>query len=181
MVLYAPHITEISAMHPAVAQIGYHCRDYFLGQWDRFADQAWGDLAHSTHLRGEGTWSPSQGSVSGHVTLATGIPEAEVRAVGLDYLDPDAHRRGRVGGRSRHARRATGRRGPLPAPHRPGRTVRRRSGAGAHVVTARRRGRPSRDDPTTRSDDDLLDGPSWPSPTMASRARRCASSPGSSG
>lgn len=89
VVLHAPHITEISTMHPAIARIGYHCRDYFLGQRDRFADEAWGDLAHSTHLRGAGTWDPVLGeSCRVTVTLATGIPEAEVRAVGLDYLDP---------------------------------------------------------------------------------------------
>ena len=91
VVLHAPHITEISAMHPAIARIGYHCRDYFLGQWDRFADQAWADLAHSTHLRGAGSWDPVHGeSCRVTVTLATGIPEADVRAAGLDHLDPDA-------------------------------------------------------------------------------------------
>ena len=37
-------------------EIGYHCRDYFVKQWDRFKDYHWGDLAHSTHLRGAGTY-----------------------------------------------------------------------------------------------------------------------------
>lgn len=89
VILYAPHITEISAMHPTINEIGYHCRDYFLGQWDRFKDYHWGDLAHSTHLRGAGTWDPvngERGRVT--VTLATGIPEEVVRAANLDYLDP---------------------------------------------------------------------------------------------
>jgi nickel-dependent lactate racemase len=89
VVLYAPHITEISAMHPAIGEIGYHCRDYFVEQWDRFEDRPWGDLAHSTHLRGAGTYDPvhgERGRVT--VTLATGIPERQVRAVNLDYLDP---------------------------------------------------------------------------------------------
>ena len=36
VILYAPHITQISAMHPEIEEIGYHCRDYFLRQWDRF-------------------------------------------------------------------------------------------------------------------------------------------------
>lgn len=89
VVLYAPHIKEIAAMHPAIAEIGYHCRDYFVKQWDRFAALHWSDLAHSTHLRGAGTWD----EVSGErdrvtVTLATGIPEELTRAVNLDYLDP---------------------------------------------------------------------------------------------
>lgn len=59
--------------------------------WDRYERYAWGDLAHSTHLRGAGTYDPASGE---HprvtVTLATGIPEDVVRAVNLDYLDPAA-------------------------------------------------------------------------------------------
>jgi nickel-dependent lactate racemase len=88
VVLLAPHITEIAALHPAIREIGYHCRDYFLGQWERFRHVARGDLAHSTHLRGAGTWDPVSGEhCRVTVTLATGIPEAEVRGVGLDHLD----------------------------------------------------------------------------------------------
>ena len=30
VVLYAPHIREIAAMHPRISEIGYHCRDFFL-------------------------------------------------------------------------------------------------------------------------------------------------------
>ncbi|HET9732997.1 MAG TPA: lactate racemase domain-containing protein [Acidimicrobiales bacterium] len=89
VVIYAPHITEIALTHPAIADIGYHCRDYFVKQWDRFRHYHWGDLAHSTHLRGAGTYDARTGE---HprvtVTLATGVPEEVVRSVNLDYLDP---------------------------------------------------------------------------------------------
>ena len=89
VIIYAPHITHVSVMHPHITEIGYHCRDYFLGQWDRFKDQPWGDLAHSTHLRGQGTWDPEHGEQDRvTVTLATGIPEEIVRSVNLNYLDP---------------------------------------------------------------------------------------------
>jgi lactate racemase len=89
LIIYAPHITQVSVMHPHILEIGYHNRDYFLGQWDRFADQPWGDLAHSTHLRGQGTWDPERGEQNRvTVTLATGIPEEVVRAVSLNYRDP---------------------------------------------------------------------------------------------
>ena len=89
VILYAPHITEISAMHPEIEQIGYHCRDYFVQQWDRFAHLHWGVLAHSTHLRGAGTWDAEHGERDRvRVTLATGIPEQVVRAANLDHLDP---------------------------------------------------------------------------------------------
>jgi nickel-dependent lactate racemase len=90
VVLYAPHVTEISATHPEINEIGYHCRDYFVKQWDRFKVVPWGVLAHSTHLRGAGTYDEATGTEHGRVTvtLATGIPEEGVRAVNLDYLDP---------------------------------------------------------------------------------------------
>lgn len=41
VVLYAPHITEFSVTHgPLLAEVGYHVRDYFLGQWERFGIRA---------------------------------------------------------------------------------------------------------------------------------------------
>jgi nickel-dependent lactate racemase len=89
VVLYAPHIREVATTHPAIEQIGYHCRDYYVKQWDRFKDFHWGDLAHSTHLRGAGTWDEANGEHDRvTVTLATGIPEDVTRAINLDYLDP---------------------------------------------------------------------------------------------
>ncbi|MFC5267057.1 lactate racemase domain-containing protein [Kribbella qitaiheensis] len=89
VILYAPLVTQLAAMHPEIEQIGYHCRDYFLGQWDQFRDAHWGVLAHSTHLRGAGTWDPVNGErCRVDVTLATGIPEDVVRRANLGYLDP---------------------------------------------------------------------------------------------
>ncbi|WP_029432105.1 lactate racemase domain-containing protein [Blastococcus sp. URHD0036] len=90
VVVYAPHITQISAMHPEIEEIGYHCRDYFVQQWDRFSHLHWGVLAHSTHLRGAGTYDAATGVEQPRVrvTLATGIPEDVVRAANLEYLDP---------------------------------------------------------------------------------------------
>jgi nickel-dependent lactate racemase len=89
VVLLAPHVREISSTHPEIDEIGYHCRDYFVKQWDRFRVVPWGVLAHSTHLRGAGTYDEINGErCRVTVTLATGIPEERVRAVSLDYLDP---------------------------------------------------------------------------------------------
>ena len=90
VILYAPHITQISAMHPEILEIGYHCRDYFVKQWDRFKHIHWGVLAHSTHLRGAGTYDAETGEerLRVRVTLATGIPEDVCHAVNLGYLDP---------------------------------------------------------------------------------------------
>jgi nickel-dependent lactate racemase len=90
VVLYAPHITEIAAMHPRLTDVGYHCRDFFLAHWDRFRDVPLGELAHSTHLFGAGTYDRTTGEHQRvHVTLATGIPEDLVRRANLGYLAPE--------------------------------------------------------------------------------------------
>ncbi|MDD3926733.1 MAG: lactate racemase domain-containing protein, partial [bacterium] len=57
LIIYAPHITEISYTHGKVLdEIGYHTRDYFTAQWERFKEYPWGVVAHSTHVRGTGTY-----------------------------------------------------------------------------------------------------------------------------
>ncbi|MHB9007261.1 MAG: lactate racemase domain-containing protein [Limisphaerales bacterium] len=89
LVIYAPHIHEFSVTHGrGIREIGYHCRDYFLRQWDRFKDRPWGVLAHSTHVHGLGTFDDGVERPRARVTLATGIPEADCRAVNLGYRNP---------------------------------------------------------------------------------------------
>ncbi len=89
VIIYAPHITEISYTHGKILdEIGYHVRDYFLKQWDKFKDYPWGVLAHSTHLKGMGTYEDGVEKPRIQVTLATGIPEERVRKVNLNYRDP---------------------------------------------------------------------------------------------
>jgi nickel-dependent lactate racemase len=91
IVLYAPHIDEISYTHGKLLdEIGYHVRDYFLKQWDKFKHYPGGVLAHSTHVRGLGTYDAGTGRELPRiqVTLATGIPEERCRRVKLGYLDP---------------------------------------------------------------------------------------------
>jgi nickel-dependent lactate racemase len=93
VVIYAPHITELSYTHGQVIdEIGYHVRDYFLKQWERFKDYPWGVLAHSTHLRGIGTYDAERDLEQPRiqVTLATGIPRQRCERVNLGYLDPAA-------------------------------------------------------------------------------------------
>lgn len=90
VIIYAPHITEFSYTHGrTLAQIGYHVRDYFVKQWDRFQGYPGGVLAHSTHLRGIGTYDPAAGEQPRiRVTLATGISAEACRAHNLEYADP---------------------------------------------------------------------------------------------
>jgi nickel-dependent lactate racemase len=89
LVIYAPHIREISVTHGAIIEaIGYHVRDYFLKQWDRFAAYPKGVVAHSTHVKGVGTYENGVESPRMNVVLATGIPEPMCRKVNLGYRDP---------------------------------------------------------------------------------------------
>ena len=91
VIIYAPHISEISYTHgKLIEEIGYHCRDYFVKQWERFKDYPGGVLAHSTHLKGLGHFDPQTGEETPRVqvTLATSIPEEHCRKVNLAYLDP---------------------------------------------------------------------------------------------
>ncbi len=89
LIIYAPHIKEISVVHGAVIkQVGYHVRDYFVKQWDKFKHLPWGVLAHSTHLRGVGTYQDGVERPRITVTLATGISREECEQVNLGYRDP---------------------------------------------------------------------------------------------
>ena len=91
VIIYAPNITEVSYTHGKyLDEIGYHCRDYFTKQWSRFEHYPHGVIAHSTHLRGMGTYDETTGveQLRIKVTLATGIPRERCEKIGLGYLDP---------------------------------------------------------------------------------------------
>jgi nickel-dependent lactate racemase len=89
LIIYAPHIHEISITHgPLIRRIGYHCRDYFLKQWDKFKDVPWGVLAHSTHVRGIGTYEEGIERCRVQVTLATGIRKEICAGINLGYREP---------------------------------------------------------------------------------------------
>ena len=89
LIIHAPHVTELSYTHGKVIdQVGYHVRDYFLKQWDRFKEFPWGVLAHSTHVRGIGEYADGVERPRVTVTLATGIPEERCLRVNLGYRDP---------------------------------------------------------------------------------------------
>ena len=89
LIIYAPHVTEVSVTHgKTMLAIGYHCRDYFLKQWDQFKDHPWGVLAHSTHVRGIGTFEHGVEKCRIKVTLATGIPREVCESINMGYRDP---------------------------------------------------------------------------------------------
>ncbi len=90
LIIYAPHIREISPTHGKwLLEVGYHVRDYFLAQWERFEKYPWAVLAHSTHVKGIGTYRDGVERPRIEVVLATGIPEDVCRRINLGYRDPD--------------------------------------------------------------------------------------------
>jgi nickel-dependent lactate racemase len=91
VIIYSPKLNEVSYTHgKLIDEIGYHCRDYFLKQWDRFKSYPGGVLAHSTHVKGLGDYQAAAGTETTRiqVTLATGIPEERCRRINLAYANP---------------------------------------------------------------------------------------------
>jgi lactate racemase len=93
LIIYAKHISEVCVTHgQTLLEVGYHCRDYFLKQWDRFRHYPWGVLAHATHVFGLGTYENGIETARARVTLATGISRETCRRINLSYRDPDSVR-----------------------------------------------------------------------------------------
>ncbi len=89
LIIYAPHLSEISVTHwETIEQIGYHCRDYFTEQWDKFKHFPWGVLGHSTHVRGAGTYENGVEKCRVKVTLASQVPKEVCESINLGYRDP---------------------------------------------------------------------------------------------
>jgi len=90
LIIYAPHLHEVSEVHGRlIREIGYHCRDYFIKQWDKFSHYPTGVLAHSTHVHGIGTYENGIETPRVHVTLATGISPEICKEINLGYRNPD--------------------------------------------------------------------------------------------
>ena len=86
LIIYAPHIDEISYTHgETIKKIGYHTRDYFLKQMDKFKDYPRGVVAHSTHVRGIGTFENNVEKPRVTVTLASEVPEDICKQINLKY------------------------------------------------------------------------------------------------
>ncbi len=89
VIVYAPQLDTVSHVHGKfIYQAGYHVRDYYLKQWDRFGHLPLGVLAHGTHLRGSGTFDDGVERARIRVTLATAISAADCAALSLGYADP---------------------------------------------------------------------------------------------
>jgi len=89
LIIFAPHLHEISVTHgKLIEQIGYHVREYFTAQWEKFRDFPRGILAHSTHVRGGGTYRDGIEKPRVRVTLATDLSPETCARINLGYRDP---------------------------------------------------------------------------------------------
>ena len=89
VIIYAPHIHEIAPTHESwIRKVGYHTRDYFLKQPERFSDIPRAILAHSTHVKGTGSYIDGIESPRVDVVLATAIPKDVCDLINLGYQDP---------------------------------------------------------------------------------------------
>ena len=88
LIIHGPHVNAVSFMHGKdIARVGYHVRDYFVKQWERFAHESKLILAHSTNVKGIGTFDEGVERPRITVTLATSIGKAECEAINLAYRD----------------------------------------------------------------------------------------------
>ncbi|APZ92110.1 hypothetical protein Fuma_01714 [Fuerstiella marisgermanici] len=89
LIIYAPHMKDVSVTHgAAIEAVGYHVRDYFTKQWDKFKHHPWGALAHSTHVRGSGEFVDGVEKPRVTVTVASQIPREVCERINLAYRDP---------------------------------------------------------------------------------------------
>ncbi|MBL7115742.1 MAG: DUF2088 domain-containing protein [Kiritimatiellae bacterium] len=90
LIVYAPHVKSFSEVHEAtVKELGYHVRDYFLANMDRYAHLPRAIMAYSTIVKGEGTYRDGVETPRINVFFATQIDRATCEAAGIGYRDPD--------------------------------------------------------------------------------------------
>ncbi len=89
LIIYAPHLDTVSHVHGSyIYRAGYHVLDYFLKQWEQYNDIPLGVLAHSTHVRGVGTYIDGVERPRIKVTLASSIPPEDCARLALGYQTP---------------------------------------------------------------------------------------------
>jgi len=102
LIIYGPHVKEVSkTWGHYIEAVGYHVRDYFLAQMERFQDIPRAVLAHLTHVKGTGIYSEGVETPDVNVVLATGIPKEVCERINLGYMDPSSLRLEDYRGRER--------------------------------------------------------------------------------
>ncbi|MEO1288022.1 MAG: lactate racemase domain-containing protein [Chloroflexota bacterium] len=86
VIVYAPHLDTVSHVHDKyIYEAGYHIRDFYLEQWNKYRHIPLGVLAHGTHLRGSGTYENGVERARIKVTLATQLSAEDCERLSLGY------------------------------------------------------------------------------------------------
>jgi lactate racemase len=89
LVIYAPHVTSFSETHHRVIErIGYHVRDYFLSQMEKFAGVPRAVMGYCTLVKGAGTFVNGVERPRIRVSFASGLSRAACERVNIGYVDP---------------------------------------------------------------------------------------------
>jgi nickel-dependent lactate racemase len=89
LVIYAPHVKTFTEVHDAVAdQLGFHVRDYYLADWERWKRLPRSIMAYATIVKGDGTYVDGVERPRIKVHVASQIPRERVERLGLNYIDP---------------------------------------------------------------------------------------------
>ncbi len=90
LIIYAPHLDTVSYVHGKyIYEAGYHVIEYFLKQWDQYKHIPSGVLAHSTHVKGIGSYNNGIETPRIQVALASKISPEDCATLNLGYYDPD--------------------------------------------------------------------------------------------
>lgn len=96
VILFAPHI-DCFHSHPTmdaeIRRLGYHGVGFVVDYCNRHPEFNKNVAAHSINVRGPSTYEDGVETFAFNVTLASQVSEADCRAVGLGYRDPDSLRR----------------------------------------------------------------------------------------
>ena len=91
LIIYAPHIHEISVTHgELIEEIGYHCRDYFLKQWDQFKKTRGARSRTPPMCAASARYENGVEKCRARVTLATRHPAEICEKINMGYRDPDS-------------------------------------------------------------------------------------------
>jgi nickel-dependent lactate racemase len=89
LIVYAPHVKTFTEVHDALAdQLGFHVRDYYLADWERWKRLPRAIMAYATIVKGDGTYRDGVERPRINVHIASQIPRERVERLGLNYIDP---------------------------------------------------------------------------------------------
>ena len=89
IIVYAPNVKEFSYTHGKIIdRVGFHIKDYFLANFDRFKNEPPTVLAHCALVKGQGEYRNSVEYPRINIHLSTGIDKERCKKVNIGYINP---------------------------------------------------------------------------------------------